>query len=38
MFSRILVPVDVNEPEVAHEALEDAAGMANAIYSPLRHV
>jgi len=38
MFSRILVPVDVNEPEVAHEALEAAAALAKAFGSALRLV
>ena len=38
MFSRILVPVDVHEPEVAREALRSAAAIAEAFHSALRLV
>ncbi len=36
MFSRILVPVDVHEPEVAREALQAAVAIAGAFGSALR--
>ena len=38
MFSQILVPVDVHEPEVAREALQSAAAIAQAFNSALRLV
>jgi len=38
MFSRVLVPVDVHEPEVAREALQLAAAIAQAFNSALRLV
>ena len=38
MYARILVPVDVNEPEVAREALASASAMASAFHSALRLV
>jgi len=38
MFSRILAPVDVNEPEVAREAIEAAATLAKAFGSAVRLV
>jgi nucleotide-binding universal stress UspA family protein len=38
MFSRILVPVDVHEPEVARKALQSAAAIAEAFNSALRLV
>ena len=38
MFSRILVPVDVHEPEVAREALQSATAIAQAFNSALRLV
>jgi nucleotide-binding universal stress UspA family protein len=38
MFSRILVPVDVHEPDVAHEALDAALALAKAFAGELRLV
>ncbi len=38
MFSHILVPVDVHEPDVAHEAVETAVALAGAFGGELRVV